>query len=275
MSLNNVEKFKAKMDKGQICIGTCISAPDPCVSELFADTGYDFTWIDTEHNPLSGRDTLGHVMAARGTDLAPLVRVPWNDPVLIKPILEFEPAGIIIPLIRTAADAELAVKACKYPPRGIRGYGPGRGVGFGAINTQDYLKDADSKIMVIVQVEHIDAVNNLDAILDTPDLDAVALGPNDLSGSLGMLGQSENPEVAKHLDSAAKKVRDKGLYLGVATGYSPENVKRWIDKGVQWMSLNGDYANLYLQTKTVVNGAKAVIENIECIYSEQSFKKME
>ena len=93
MSLNNIEKFKSKLNNKHLCVGTCISSPDPAVSELFADTGYDFTWVDTEHGPIDIKSTLGHIMAARGTDLAPLVRVPWNDAVLIKPILEFEPAS--------------------------------------------------------------------------------------------------------------------------------------------------------------------------------------
>ena len=100
-------------------MGVCIGCPDPAVSELFAGAGYDFSWIDTEQNPLSLRETLGHVMAARGTQMAPIVRVPWNDPVRIKPILEMEPAGIIMPMVRTAEEAARAVWACKYPPVGM------------------------------------------------------------------------------------------------------------------------------------------------------------
>jgi 2-keto-3-deoxy-L-rhamnonate aldolase RhmA len=258
MSLNNLEKFKSKIANKQLCVGTCISAPDPAVSELFADAGYDFVWIDTEHNCLALTDTLGHVMAARGTDMAPLVRVPWNDAVLIQPVLEFEPAGIIVPLIRTAADAMKAVQACKYPPLGVRGFGPRRGVKFGGVDTLTYLQDADNRTLVIVQIEHIDAVKNIDTILAVPGLDGIAVGPNDLSGSMGLLGQTNHPDVAKVIDEVCMKVRKTKLCLGVATGYSPENVQRWINRGVQWISLNNDYNNMYLYAKVVLDGTRSI-----------------
>ena len=258
MSLNNVEKFRSKIANKQLCVGTCLSAPDPAVSELFADAGYDFSWIDTEHNPLTLKDTLGHVMAARGTDMAPFVRVPWNDAVLIKPILEFEPAGIIVPLVRTAADAAKAVQACKYPPLGIRGFGPRRGVKFGGVDTLTYLKDADNRILVFVQLEHFEVAENIDEILEVPGLDGVTFGPNDLSGSMGLLGQTNHPDVVKIFDKVCQKVRKTKLYLGVATGYSPENVQRWIDRGTQWISLNNDYNDMYLYAKIVLDGVRSV-----------------
>ncbi len=177
MSLNNIEKFKEKISRGQTCVGVAISFADPAVSELFGDAGYDFTWIDMEHCPIDPHMALGHVMAVRGTDTAPFIRVPWNDPVLIKPLLEFEPAGIIVPLIRTAEEATLAVEACKYPPKGRRGFGPRRGVKFGGLDTRAYIEEADSRTLVIVQIEHIDAVRHIESILAVPGLDAVCIRP--------------------------------------------------------------------------------------------------
>ena len=121
MDINNLEKFKAKMASGRMCVGTVITLSDPAVSELAGDAGMDFTWIDAEHAPHTIESVMGHIMALRGTGCAPLVRVAWNDPVILKPVLDLAPAGVIIPMVCTADEAKHAVAACKYPPAGIRG----------------------------------------------------------------------------------------------------------------------------------------------------------
>ena len=120
MDINNLEKFKAKMALGRMCVGTVITLSDPAVSELAGDAGMDFTWIDAEHAPHTIESVMGHIMALRGTGCAPLVRVAWNDPVILKPVLDLAPAGVIIPMVCTADEAKRAVAACKYPPAGIR-----------------------------------------------------------------------------------------------------------------------------------------------------------
>ena len=112
MSLNNVEKFREKISKGQFCVGGCVSFSDPAISEMYGDLGYDFTWIDTEHCPLCLENVLGHIMAGRASGAAPFVRVPANDPILIKPLMDLQPAGIIIPMVNSAEEAKRAVAAC-------------------------------------------------------------------------------------------------------------------------------------------------------------------
>src|SRR5437879_8800087 len=98
-SINNLDKFKARIQSGRFWVGTDITFSYAAVSEIYGDAGYNFTWIDMEHGPFDLPSILGHVMAARGTDLAPFVRVPSNDPVLIKPVLDLVPAAIIVPMI--------------------------------------------------------------------------------------------------------------------------------------------------------------------------------
>ncbi len=255
-SMNNVEKIRARMRAGQLCLGTAITLSDPVVSELIAEAGYDFTWIDMEHGPFDLQTVLLHIMAVRGLDTAPFVRVPSNDPVTIKPVLELVPAAIIVPLIRTPADALQAVRACKYPPHGIRGYGPRRGTRYGGVSQVQYLESAGQQTMVLIQIEQIEAVNNIDAILATPGLDGICLGPNDLSGSMGRLGRTSSPEVQAAMDTVLAKARQTNLFIGVATGYDPKTLPIWIAKGIQWMCLNGDYANLYQQSKAVLNAVR-------------------
>ena len=256
--MNNVDTFRKRIRDGKNCIGTAITFNDAAVSELMAEAGYDFTWIDMEHAPLDLPATLGHVMALRGTETAPFVRVRCNDVNVIKPVLDLAPAGIIVPLVNTAAEAEAAVRACKYPPRGIRGYGPRRGQHFGMLSQPEYLAKADEQTLVIIQIEHIEAVKNFDAILAVPGIDAICLGPNDLSGSFGKLGQIQDPEVAGAIDMVIKKVRKTKVLMGVSTGYNPQTFPVWIEKGIQWINLNTDWVNLFAHSRMVVNAAKGL-----------------
>ena len=163
-----------------------------------------------------------------------------------------------IPAVNSAEEARAAVRACRYPPQGVRGYGPRRGQWYGAVSQQEYLATADRQILVIVQIEHIDAVKNLEAILAVPGLDGICVGPNDLSGSMGKLGRSNDPEVVQAIESVIEKVRRTDLLLGVSTGYSPDTLPVWIEKGIQWINLNVDWVNLFTQSRSVVDAVRRI-----------------
>ena len=257
-SLNNVQLFRERMRQRRASIGTSITFSDPAVSELMAEAGYDFTWIDGEHAPLDLATVSGHIAALRGTDTAPFVRVPWNDPNVIKPYLDLAPAGIIVPMVNSAQECRRAVAACKYPPEGVRGYGPRRAQRYGRISMDEYLRDANSQILVLIQIEHVDAVAHLDEIIAVPGLDGVCVGPNDLSGSMGKLGQTEDAEVLRAIDTVVDAVRQTDLYLGVATGYDPNTLPRWLEKGFQWITLNGDWPSMFLHSRMVVDAVRAL-----------------
>jgi 2-keto-3-deoxy-L-rhamnonate aldolase RhmA len=255
-SFNSVDEFRVKIRNGQVCVGTAITFHDPAVSELYGDAGYDFTWIDMEHGPFDLHTILGHIMAVRGTETASFVRVPSNDPVVIKPVLDLVPAAIIVPMVKTPQDAAMAVQACRYPPRGIRGYAPRRGTKFGAISQAQYLDVADEQTMVFVQIEQIDAVQNIEAILQTPGLNGICVGPNDLSGSMGRMGRTRDPDVVAAVEAVLRKARQTGLFVGVATGYDPDTLPTWLDLGVQWICLNADYVNMYQHSRIVLEGVR-------------------
>src|SRR5438105_15536142 len=112
--MENAVNFKDKMKRGQVCLGTGISFSDPTVTEALSGL-LDFVWIDMEHNPLSLAAVQGHIMATKGSACLPMVRVPWNDPVLIKPVLDIGAGAIIVPLVQSAEEARRAVAACRYP----------------------------------------------------------------------------------------------------------------------------------------------------------------
>lgn len=264
---NHVDKFREKIKNKQTCVGAYVSFVDSAVSELFAEIGYDFTWVDMEHGPMTIETALTHVLAVRGTETAAFVRVPSGDPNVIKPVLDLHPAGIIVPMVCTAKEAEWVVKACKYPPKGIRGFGPRRGIQFGGMDMRSYLETADEQTLIIVQIEHIDAVKNLDEILKVDGLDSICIGPNDLSGSLGKLGQPNHPDCIKARDTIIEKVRKTDKILGIATGFDMttkgENIRQLIEKGVQWVSLNADFANLYAYSKMVYDGMRNIDKKLK------------
>ncbi|MGI5925171.1 MAG: HpcH/HpaI aldolase family protein [Lentisphaeria bacterium] len=236
MSINNVEKFLGKIHAGGVCFGMVITLSDPTVSEVAGDIGFDFTWIDAEHAPHTIDGIKQHIMAVRGTDCAPLVRVPWNEHGIIKPILDLAPAGVIIPMVNTADAARAAVAACKYPPRGNRGCGVRRGNRYGMMPWAEYVARADREPLVILQIEHVEAVKNLDAILQVEGIDSICIGPTDLSGAMGKLNQHDDPEVVAVIDDVAARVRKAGIILGTAAGPS----RRWRDRGIQWIAMSGD-----------------------------------
>src|SRR5207244_391059 len=131
----------------------------------------------------------------------PLVRVAWNDPVLIKPVLDIGAAGVIVPLVRTAEDVHRAVAACRYPPEGIRGFGPRRPSQYGQLGGPEFCQAANASVITIVQIEHHEAVANLGEILAVPGLTGIVVGPNDLAGSLGHMGDTRHPDVLRTIET--------------------------------------------------------------------------
>ena len=206
MKINNLEILKSNFSK-KLCLGMVVTLTDPTVSEVAGDIGFDFTWIDMEHAALNIETVMAHVMAVRGTDCAPLVRVPVNEPWVIKTVLDIAPAGVIIPMVNTAEEAAAAVAACRYPPAGIRGCGVRRATRYGSLPFEKYLKVSESEPMIIIQIEHIQAVKNIDDILKVPGIDSICVGPCDLSGSMGKLNQLDAREVNEAIDEVCCKTK--------------------------------------------------------------------
>jgi 2-keto-3-deoxy-L-rhamnonate aldolase RhmA len=234
--------FRDKLQRG-LCLGTCITFTDSTVTEALCGV-IDFVWIDMEHNPLSLEAVQGHIMATNGSATVPLVRVPWNDPVLIKPVLDIGAAGVIVPLVRSAEETRRAVAACRYPPEGIRGYGPRRPSRYGQLGGPDYCKAANAAIAVVIQIEHIEAVRSIDEILAVPGVTSVVLGPNDLSGSMGLMGQPRHPQVLQAIQTVIDSARRSGVFVGLGVGDDPEMLNEWVDKGAHWLAMGADFTLL-------------------------------
>lgn len=245
--MENAHFFRDRLGSGKTLLGTCITFVDPTVTEALSNV-LDFVWIDTEHNPLTLERVQGHIMATKGSQTTPLVRVPDNDPALIKPVLDIGAAGVIVPLVKTADDVRLAVAACRYPPEGIRGFGPRRPSGYGTRGGPDFCQAANQAIITIVQIEQIEAYQNLNEILRVPGLTSIVVGPNDLAASLGFTGQPRHPEVIRAIDSVIAQARAAKVPMGIAVGDDPEALVEWADKGVNWIAMAADYGLLLRAT---------------------------
>ena len=253
-SISNLDKFIDKIKAGTLCKGLVITLNDLTVSELAAEAGYDFTWIDMEHAPVTIESALQHVMVVKGTDCAPLVRVPWNKAEVIKPVLDLAPAGIIIPMVNTAEEAQAAVLACRYPPQGIRGCFVRRANRFGKTPFAEYIKASESEPMVIIQIETIEGVRNLDEILKVPGIGSICIGPLDLSGSMGKLGQTDDPEVNSLIDIICEKVKAAGILLGTASWpFEP-----WKKRGLNWIALTSDFASIVAYSKIILSDKQVI-----------------
>jgi 2-dehydro-3-deoxyglucarate aldolase/4-hydroxy-2-oxoheptanedioate aldolase len=240
--MENANKFRNKIRNGQPCLGLGISFNDPAVTESLCTT-LDFVWIDMEHNAMCLETVQGHIMATKGSDTAPLVRVRWNDPVLIKPVLDIGAAGVIVPMVRNAEEAKNAVAACRYPPDGIRGFGPKRPSDYGRHVGPEFCKKANESIIVIAQIEHIDAINNINEILAVPGLTGIVFGPYDLSGSMGHMGEPGHPEVKKAMERVVAKARKTNLFIGIGVE-DARQAAEWLEKGVNGLVLGGDFSIL-------------------------------
>jgi 2-dehydro-3-deoxyglucarate aldolase/4-hydroxy-2-oxoheptanedioate aldolase len=230
--------FRQRLRDGTPLIGALLQMPLPEVAEIYAEAGYDWLFIDLEHSPMDARAALGLLAAVDGR-VPCVVRVPANDEAAIKKALDIGATGVIVPLVNDAAAARLAVGRCKYPPAGIRSVGVTRAQRFG-FTLEAYMDAANDDIAVIVQIEHAEAVRNIDAILDVPGIDAVFVGPFDLSGSMGKPGAIDDPEVQAAITEVTRACERRGVARGVYA-HTPAHARRYLAEGYRMIGLCTDY----------------------------------
>jgi 2-keto-3-deoxy-L-rhamnonate aldolase RhmA len=210
-------EFRQRLLNRETLLGTMLTLPSPGVAELLAACGFDWLFIDGEHGPLGVSELLAILQAIAGRTTC-LVRVPTGDGVAIQKVLDLGADGVIAPQINTAKQAAEVVRQARYAPLGNRGVGLARAHGYG-FDFKDYLATANERISVVVQAEHIEAVENIEEIVRVPGIDAVLLGPYDLSASLGRAGQLEDAAVVAAIDrviSVCQQAQKPIGYFGVS-----------------------------------------------------------
>lgn len=203
---------RARLARGDTLLGTMVTLPTAATAEILASLGFDWLFLDAEHGPLETRE-LGAILQAVGDSIPCLVRVPEPAEVPIKRALDLGAAGIIAPQVNSAEQAADVVRFARYAPEGARGVGLARAHGYGARFTQ-YLESANAQIAVVAQAEHAQAVENIEAIVAVEGIDAVLLGPYDLSASLGRMGRIDDPVVVDAIEHVTRTCRAAGMPLG-------------------------------------------------------------
>jgi 2-dehydro-3-deoxyglucarate aldolase len=242
-------QFRTRLLNGELLIGTVVTLSCPEVAELLAGAGFDWLFLDAEHSPLEARDMQALLQGA-GAATPCLVRLSSGEQVPIKKALDIGAAGIIAPQVNSPEQAQAVVRFSKYPPLGARGVGIGRAHGYG-LSFQEYVDTANQNVAVIVQAEHIQAVENIESIVSVPGVDGVLVGPYDLSASLGRMGQVDHPEVTGAIDHVTCVCREAGVRLGIF-GASPDAVKPYIQKGYTLIAVGGDMLMLGEAARSVL-----------------------
>lgn len=237
-------KLKAALLERKLSLGAWIQIGHPACAEIFAEAGFDWICVDLEHGAI-GIETMTNIFRTIDAfDCVPVARLPINDPVWICRTLDAGARGLIIPMVKTAEEAEFAISKAKYPPRGERGYGYSR-ANLHGIDFENYITTANEEIAIIAQIEHKDGIDNLESILQVPDVDGVFIGPLDLSGSYGKVGQLECPEMIdamqKYLNICDKYKKSAGMHI---VRPNPENIKDALKLGYNLIALGLD--NVFL-----------------------------
>jgi 2-dehydro-3-deoxyglucarate aldolase len=246
-------QFRTRLVNGELLIGTMLTLSSPEVAEVLASVGFDWLFVDAEHSTLGTRDIQALLQAA-GDDTPCLVRLESNQEVPIKQALDVGAAGIIAPQVNSVEQAKAVVRFSKYSPQGVRGVGIGRAHGYG-LRFQDYVDGANQNVAVIVQVEHVDAVRNIESIVGVPGVDAVLVGPYDLSASLGRIGEVDHPEVVSAIDRVTQVCHQAGVHLGIF-GVSPDAVQPYIDEGYTLIIAGVDTLMLGQAAQSLLAGLK-------------------
>jgi 2-keto-3-deoxy-L-rhamnonate aldolase RhmA len=219
-------------------LGTWIMSASPIVAEAIGCAGFDWGVIDMEHSPLDLSAVVQLLQAVGSTRLMPILRVPWNDTVLIKRVLDAGATTLLVPFVQNAEEARRAVAATRYPPAGVRGMaGMSRATRFGT--TAGYFGKANDGIGVIVQLETPQAVNHLEEIAAVDGVDSLFLGPADLSGAMGHVGQLTHPEVMTLMADAVRRCKAVGKPVGTVGG-TPEVVAQYRAMGFDYLGIASD-----------------------------------
>lgn len=241
--------FKRKLIRGDLLVGTIITLPSPEITEIFCLSGFDWLFVDLEHSALNIKDA--QVILQAASEVPCVIRVASGEEVRIKKALDIGASGIIVPRIRTTEAAEMSVRLCKYPPEGIRSVGISRAQQYGQ-NFQEYITSANDKTAVVIQIEHIDAVNDIENILSISGIDALFIGPYDLSASMGKTGDITDPDVQNailHVKNCAERAK---IPLGIF-GVTADALNPYIQSGYTLLAVSMD-------TMLVGNAAKNITD---------------
>lgn len=232
--------FLKLLGQGRPPLGTWLMSGGPATAEAMGFAGFDFLVLDMEHVPIDLADTVEILRTIAGTPATPVVRLPWNDQVTVKRVLDAGAETLMFPFIETAEEARRAVSFTRYPPEGVRGVAAvHRASRFG--QDRSYLAEAANRVCVVLQLETPQALARLEEVAAVPGVDALFIGPGDLSASMGYIGDIGREEVQATLSDAARRAMAVGKPVGIV-GPNPQMVRRFLDYGYSFSAIASDIA---------------------------------
>ncbi|HMO83623.1 MAG TPA: aldolase/citrate lyase family protein [Lacipirellulaceae bacterium] len=251
-----IARFRQKLAAKELCLGAGITLADPAIVEALAPC-VDFVWIDLEHSHLSHESVLAHLIAARAGNIAALVRVPDSDLGRIKPILDIGADGIIVPQVRTATEVRKIVDLSRYAPLGHRGYGPRRPAEYGRRGGREFMDQSNQHLFVAVQIENQDALEAVEDIAAVEGLDSLALGPYDLSVSLGHAGDLGHADVIAAITRVVNAAQRGGKHMGTGMGAYANDALAAVHWGIQWIQCGDDYGYMVAHAEALMSGIRS------------------
>ncbi len=247
---------RALLDR-RVLVGSWIQVNHPTPAEILAGAGFDWIGVDLEHSDIDEVSFAAILRGMHGRGAVPVARVRANEVIAIRRVLDLGAQAVLVPLVGTASDAERAVRAAKYPPRGIRGYCFSRMNDWG-VDFDDYARRSNDEIAVIVMVESKEGVENIDGILDVDGVDGVFIGPYDMSGSYGVPGQTSHPAVEEAcrgvVEACARHGKSAGLHVVLPR---PEAIRKAIADGFTLICLGGDTVFLNEAARAALEAARS------------------
>lgn len=243
-----INRIKQRLDAGELVIGMGVFTSEPIVIEMMGITGFDFVFIDTEHTATPISKELQHlILTANSVDMGTIVRVKYNDEVMIRQVIEFGADGVVVPHCRSIEEAEAMVRAAKFPPYGVRGSATDcRSAGYACypdFNFKEYVKMSNEQTLIIPMAEDPEFFDNIDDILNVDGISSFFLGPSDLSLGLGIYETYNmgNPEIRNRFEMLYQKAKERNIPL--ASPIAPptlEKAQEMVEKGVRIMTLRND-----------------------------------
>jgi 2-dehydro-3-deoxyglucarate aldolase len=251
-------KFRKALLERKLTLGAWMQIGHPAVAEIFARAGFDWVCVDLEHGAIDIESMTNIFRTVDAFDCVPVARLPLNDPIWIHRSLDAGARALIIPMVKNAAEAEAAIREAKYPPRGVRGFGYSRANMHG-MDFEEYIASANDEIAMIMQIEHKDAIENLEEIVNVPGVDSLFIGPLDLSGSMGITGQLKHPDMVAALEKYKSVANAKSLSYGThIVRPDSENISDAVSQGYTMIALGLDNVFLDQASTTAIRDAKKV-----------------
>jgi 2-dehydro-3-deoxyglucarate aldolase len=237
-------------------LGSWLQIGDPEFTSMMIQSGFDFLVIDMEHGSISEGDLPALFQVFNGTDCIPMVRVANNDSIFIRRALDLGAKGIIVPGVKSKEDVTKAENAIYYPPKGDRGIGYSKANNYG-MGFNEYFKSSNDDVLFVAQIEHEVAVKNINEIFSSDNIDSYIIGPYDLTGSMGIVGEFDNPNYLNNLDIIKKSAVKNGIRSGIHV-VSPEvnQLKTAINEGYEFIAYSTDALLMYDRCKTDLNSAR-------------------